>query len=135
MPTVTEDFQLTDELREWFVGNGFQINLIARTQAFIQHYEKKDFRLTRAESWVPLWKRWIEADAKNPKFIIQPKPPKVIRPGSLDDVDYGQPIAMPEELRRLIRRGRNVPHNSPSSLSNEVGESEVCLPSSEGAAV
>ena len=115
MPTVTEDFQLTDELREWFVGNGFQINLLARTQAFIQHYEKKDFSLTRAESWVPLWKRWIESDAKNPKFIIKPRPPKVIRPGSFDDVEYGEPSPMPEQLRRLIKRGMNVTHHSPSN--------------------
>ena len=133
MPTAGEDFELTDELREWFVGNGFQINLVARTQAFIQHYEKKEYKLSRPESWVPLWKRWIESDAKNPKYIIKPRPPKVIRPGSLDDVDYGQATAMPEQLRRLIKRGMNVSHNQ--STSNEVRQSEVCLPNSEGAQV
>lgn len=133
MPTAGEDFELTDELKEWFVGNGFQINLVARTQAFIQHYEKKEYKLSRPESWVPLWKRWIESDAKNPKYIIKPRPPKVIRPGSLEDVDYGEASPMPEELRRLIKRGMNVSHNQ--STSNEVRQSEVCLPNSEGAQV
>lgn len=133
MPTAGEDFELTDELKEWFVGNGFQINLVARTQAFIQHYEKKEYKLSRPESWVPLWKRWIESDAKNPKYIIKPRPPKVILPGSLEDVDYGEASPMPEELRRLIKRGMNVSHNQ--STSNEVRQSEVCLPNSEGAQV
>ena len=131
MATAGEDFQLTDELREWFASKDFKINLHHRTQAFIEHYAKKEFRFSNAESWVPLWKRWIEADANNPKFIIKPQPPKVIRPGSLDDVDYGEATAMPEQLRRLIKRGHNAP--TISTTNDEVRQSEVCLPNSESA--
>ena len=133
MSTVTEGFQLTDELREWFKEQNFPINLQARTQAFIEHYHRKEFQLSRQESWVAQWKRWITADAKNPKYMIKPPKPQVIYPGSLADVEYGEPTTMPDQLRRLIKRGMNVTYHSPSN--NEIGQSEVCLPDSEGTKV
>lgn len=108
MLDVTEGFELTDELREWFAGNGYQVNLVARTRAFIEYYEKRNAKLLRKESWALLWKKWIAADALNPKYIIKPQAPKVIHPGSLEDQSYGEPTPMPENLRSLIRRRKNV---------------------------
>ncbi|MGO4894218.1 helix-turn-helix domain-containing protein [Flavobacterium sp. W21_SRS_FM6] len=82
---ISDDFEITQSMKDWFSKKGFQFSITDETQRFINHHIAKDSRFAEPER---AWQNWMTG-----KFTPNTKKPN-LKPENFAQKDYGKSTFM-----------------------------------------
>jgi hypothetical protein len=82
---MSDDFEITQSMKDWFSKKGFQFSITDETERFINHHIAKDSRFAEPER---AWQNWMTG-----KFTPKTKKPN-LKPENFAQKDYGKSTFM-----------------------------------------